>query len=224
MDFVTAVRDIFPNYLRSFCSLTAKPSGFFHSRQGHTPATLADSLLFLMISVVIATTASILLHSGLDQFWRELIIRASGTVIAVGGMSVVIWVACRTVGGSGSLEGHFVIYSHLGGVVVVLLSLARLIAHGIVKSMDADRYPVFRAVLGGDFEDADLFGGHAAWAALSLLIITLCVLLAWLIAGWDAFRHHNSLTIARSLAAFGLTCFLSLVVNVAVFFLVAGAR
>lgn len=206
-----ALLKLIPAYIADLLSLLSGPKAFFAGRDLNDKKILAQALLFLFNSTLIAYVLRVPVLGTAEDYWQAAIVTVvfyTPTAVILG---AVAFGCCRLLGGKGSLPGHVTIFAYIAGVSALILALAQLIAKGIVMlRLPAEQAELYQDYLRRLFGDLGGLGdprfktlAESQELLIAILMLGLGFLLiaVWLIWAWRAFADWNQLPAPRSLAA-----------------------
>jgi TIR domain len=169
-----------------------------------------DAIVFLAVSTVIAVWLAIAEWPGMS--WLLFVSGISVAFIATLFLSFPLYLAWR-IAGSGRAYGRVLtVLSYQSSIVHVGLGLSGLIFFGGINISDPGyllrvRQVIVEQGVGGTLSnDINALSTTAGWiAVIPYVLVFNCVLLAWLISSWGAYRRALGLSRIRSLVAFALT-------------------
>ena len=202
-DLLQKAAALFPAYLRDLLAVLTGPKRFVARRQSER-SSLEHATVFLAISVAINFVLKIPLTQE-NPAWGILRTAAFSFVLWLSA-GVVIWIACRVVGGTGALDRTLAIAFYYFGVLEYVMALTALLLIGTVRTIDRATFDLVSAALRTNtllslMTDTALAERLGMRVALLTVWVGAVVAFVWMIAGWGAFRTLHKLHRRRSAAA-----------------------
>jgi hypothetical protein len=168
-------------------------------------------LLFFALSFLL-TFAIGLPFAGTSPL-RELASDAAFATAYVVLFGLATFFAWRLLGAKAPIQEFLLIHFYLAGVLKLILTATFVVAMGVLRGGDPGLYrDVAAAAASGDFlglasHVGELFTGHPA-LRVAMLVVSAGhgAMLAWVVAGWGAYRALAGSSRSRSLLAFVLYC------------------
>jgi hypothetical protein len=215
--------EIGPGYLSDLLSLIQQPKRFVARRVSQRPLPMRDALTFLTISFALSWIIKMSFLRSAP--WLEVLPDAVFVLLEVLVYGAVICVAWRAVRGRAELQKVFVIHFYYSGIFLMLIATWFLLVMGILRSADPAFYDaMWEAVYGGRMlsfalESADHLSQSPAAMPMALgLLLGLAATIAWVFAGWGAYRELNRLSRLRSAMAATIFVVLWFPISTMIFF------
>lgn len=195
-----------PAYFETLFSLLTGPKRFIAERLTQDESAMKEALVFLAVSFALGWILKLPMVRGdpLLQLGAEGAFVLS-YVLAYG---LALHLAWRIAGGRSSLQKVLTIHFYFAGVFLLLMTLLFLGMMGTIRAIDAALFKELHdAAHGGDLAgflmaNRDRLLESAAYR-MSLLVqlAGLGAMLAWVVAGWGAYRELNCLSRWHSIGA-----------------------
>ena len=211
-----------PKYIENFGSLLAGPKRFIAREISNADETLAQSLRFLGISLVLFTVMQTPTRPSEYEFWTHLGLIGITCLAVVSLTAIALRFSWWVVGGRATIRIFFVTYSYLLAVVLVLSGFSRLLSLGFLKVFDPDLYAQLQLLKGQQLVQSlgdALSEGVTLWVTIIIFAVGLLCCSVWSFLCWGAYRELNDLSKFRSFFAFMIMGILSLVIVPAVHFI-----
>jgi len=206
VELIKQVLAIIPTYFQELVSLVSGPKRFIAELDSRRELTIKKSLIFLAISFFIVSVLHIPLTQG--DLLNDLAASSIFTLLNVSAHACVMYWAWRLVGGSAPLGKILPVYFYYAGVIELIMMVTYLVAVGGMKTADPAGYrQIIEAILAESVLEYFRQHGEELLARPALLVGGLIVVagfgvaMAWLIAGWGAFRQLSGLPKLRSIPA-----------------------
>jgi hypothetical protein len=195
-----------PGYLTDLLSLIQQPKRFVASRVSRDPVPIRDALAFLAISFALSWVVKMSFLRSAP--WLEVLPDAAFVLMEVLTYGAAICLAWRVVRGRAELQKIFVIHFYYSGVFLLLMVVWFMLLMGVIKSFDPVFYKaMLEALYGGTFPSflqertVQATQSPAAAPTALIVIVGFSAALAWLFAGWGAYRELNGVSKFRSVIA-----------------------
>jgi hypothetical protein len=203
-DLLEAIAGVFPAFFRDFLGMLTGPKQFLRERLADK-ARVQKALLFLGISAALNFLLKTPLLRG--EPWLEVSSTAAFTLLLWTSVAVLVWLACRCVGGKGSLEGTVVISFHNAAVLEFILSFSSLVSMGLLRTTDPALYS---QVMTSAFEgrllvfasNSNLFQNTNWRLFTAIVFLGGMAAVAWMFVAWGAYRSFHRIEKVRSGLAF----------------------
>lgn len=207
-----ALLKILPQYVDQLLKLLHDPAGFFKANPPDEEKAVIGSLVFLLLSILIAFFLRLPFMLGEGDVWKQLPVMAvfyCSTAVVLG---IIAFLACRVVGGRMTMPSHVAVFGYFAGVSVLIYNLALLLARAVVASQDPENAALYEQYLGAIILGRDTGEGEAfaaivestmIWMVVTVLAGML-VCLGWLLVVWRIMVELNGLGRRRGLVALGL--------------------
>lgn len=216
-----------PAYFEALFPLLTGPKRFIAERLAEGESTMQKSLVFLAISFSIGWILKIplsrgdpLLELGADSVFALMNVLAYGTAL---------YLAWRIVGGAPGLQKFLTVHFYYAGILLLLATGLYLGFTGTIRAIDPTLFKELHdAAFAGNLaaflieNNERLLANPAYRASMLVQFAGFAAMLAWIFAGWGAYRALNQLSRLRSIAA-GLLFFVFCVPVTAFVFVVANA-
>jgi hypothetical protein len=219
---------LIPAYFDALLPLITGPKAFIRERLGGDGTPLQDALLFLAISFAIGWILKIPLSRGgppLLELGTDAAFELS-LVMAYGAALILAW---RTVGGRANVRKFLTIHFYYSGILSFIMSGLFLGTMGTLRAADPVLYrQIYEAAYGGNFavfliENSErLIASRGFRWSLWVQLAGYGAAMAWILAGWGAYRELNGISRIRSGLA-GLMFCLFCVPVAALTFVIANA-
>jgi hypothetical protein len=205
-DLLKRAIDLLPKYIRDLLSLLSGPKHFVaHRVTARRPLEAAS--LFLAISVAINFLLKLPFSD--DNPAYEILRTAAFSLVLWMMAGVVIWLAWRAVGGTGTIDRTLAIAFYFFGVLEYVMSLTALAIVGALRTIDPPLYDSFvKALHEGQFLqlviDLQPLDRAGLQVAMAFVVLGIVAALTWIVAGWGGFRTAHKLGEGKSALAFVL--------------------
>ena len=206
---------LIPTYFEALFPLLTGPKRFIAERLSSDESATQKALIFLAISFAIGWILKIplsrgdpLLELGTDSVFALMNVLAYGTAL---------YLAWRIAGGRAGLQKFLTIHFYYAGVLLLLATGLYLGFAGTVRAFDPALFKELHdAAYAGNLaafliENKErLLASSAYRASLLVQFAGFGAMLAWIFAGWGAYRELNRLSRLRSMGAgllFFVFCF-----------------
>jgi hypothetical protein len=196
---------LFPQYFRDLVALLTGPKQFVAARLVE-PGLFERSLLFLAFAYASGFVLKAPTYTG--NLAVELGVGAAFALVQAVGFGIAIWLAWRTVGGRGTLGDSLVITFYYAGVIELLMTFMYVSFIGTLRAGDVSLYTrvlefahtgkMVQLVTEGD----RLLESRALQVALLMMLPFVVAFVAWVMAGWGAYKSQHRVTKTRSVIAF----------------------
>jgi hypothetical protein len=216
---------LFPQYFRDLIALLTGPQRFVAGRL-HEENLFERSLLFLAFSY--ASGFVLKAPTYMDDLLVELGAGAAFTLAQAVGFGIAIWLAWRAVGGRGTLVKSLVITLYYAGVIELLSTITYVSFIGTLRAGDVSSYTrLLEAARNGTIVQLllnpdTLLDSRPFQLALLITLPFMAAFVAWMIAGWGAYRAQHRVGRLRSAFAFVLFVVFSLPVAALTFVIANG--
>jgi len=208
-----ALLKLIPTYVGELLALLAGPRRFFAGQDLDNRKTLAEALLFLLNSAIVAYVLRVPFAGEEAAYWRTAIVAVVLYVPTATALGAVAFGCCRLLGGQGGLSGHVAVFARIAGVGAVALALVQLMAKGMLRMElppeDFALYPEYmqRLYAGQPLDDPrfrDLAESPDLTTAVLIQAAGLVLIFCWLAWAWRVYADWNRISAARAYAAFAL--------------------
>jgi hypothetical protein len=195
-----------PGYLSDLLSLIQQPKRFVASRVSKDPVLIRDALAFLTISFALGWIVKMSFLRSAP--WLEVLPDAAFVLMEVLAYGAAVCLAWRVVQGRAELQKIFVIHFYYSGVFLLLMAVWFMLLTGIMRSADPVFYAAYmEAIHSGTLlsfvqeREVQATQSPAAIPTALGVIAGASAAMAWVFAGWGAYRELNRLSKLRSAIA-----------------------
>ena len=206
---------LIPAYFEALFPLLTGPKRFIAARLSSDEPAMSKALVFLAISFAIGWILKIPLSRG-DPL-LELGTGGAFELVNVLAYGTALYLAWRIAGGKAGLQKFLTIHFYYAGILLLLATGLYLGFAGTIRAIDPALYKdLHDAAYAGNLaaflvdNQARLLASSAYRASLPVQFAVFGALLAWIFAGWGAYRALNRLSRLRSTMAgllFVVFCF-----------------
>jgi hypothetical protein len=208
-----------PDYFDQLFSVLAHPRRFLSSGDTEGAAIFSRGILFLLVSCLLAFVLRIPL-AGTESFDWGLVVTGTVFSLVTGlSLSLVAFLACRMLGGKGTLKRHVGSFTYIAGVITVGHALASLAAQLIILQTIPDSFSLYQQYMQLFFASnttaleceqfAVLDQSNALMISMGVFLGGLLALFAWTMVAWRALGDINRFSGGRVL----LSLFLFLIMG-----------
>jgi hypothetical protein len=205
-DLLGPVLKLLPAYTSQLLALLSGPKRFLAERDLATDGAMADALVFLGISLLVAFVAQLPLLTDQKDFLTAFAPQAVITFLSFVLSVAVVQLCWRLVGGGASFKSTFILSCYVSGVALLLLLVFNLAAQGSFRLLDPT---VYRQLQRQELMDSFTGAGFLTFA--SLMGLGVIASNVWVFVAWGAYRRINAVSRAKSGLAFALANILGLV-------------
>lgn len=212
-DVLEKILKYLPHYLFELGQLISGPKTFIKSLDIDSKETFNNALLFLAVSMVLATIIDTILKPASD-IWIYVGALLVLTLLTVATIAFSIQVAWWIVGKKSPFHSYFIIHSYVISVATLASYFFNLLAFGLLRGLEPKLYksidaewnknpvnPDFSSLLNDkDFSDI-FFNSEGGIAFIIAIIILLLFIMVWWICAWGAYRELNNSGKIRSFFA-----------------------
>jgi hypothetical protein len=192
-----------PKYFAILLQILVRPRAYLSALPESDDEQLAPALIFLAISCVILTLATLPFAAAKEA--TLLFIAARGAVLAIMmvAYSLAVHVSWRIVGGKESFARCLILSSYISSVGSLILLVFLLVAISAVISFDPALYQAMNRA-GSEPVELTGFQVQLALGFVTILALGVIVTTAWFAIAWGAYRDANGVSRWRSFLAFCL--------------------
>ncbi len=205
-DLLDPVLKLLPAYTSQLVALLSGPKRFLAERDLAADGAMADALVFLGISLLVAFVAQLPLLTDQKDFLTAFAPQAVITFLSFVLSVAVVQLCWRLVGGGASFKSTFIVSCYVSGFALLLLLVFDLAAEGSFRLLDPT---VYRQLKRQELVDSFTGAGFLTYASLMGLGVTVSTV--WVYVAWGAYHRINAVSRAKSGLAFALANILGLV-------------
>jgi hypothetical protein len=204
-----------PSYLLALAAAFSGPKTFIGKRQLDTETEWVNALTFLGISTVLVSFGDLALNANAEDLWKLVVSKLILVLLMVAFGAVSVRFSWWLVGGKAPTRSFFIIYAYIAGVLLIIISVANLLALGVLKQLDPTTFAKIAA------RQSIKEGVDQTALAISLTIGVAGFLTAeiWGLIAWGAYRILTGNGKFRSAVAFVISSILAVPQILAAFFL-----
>jgi hypothetical protein len=200
-DLIEKIIGYMPQYATDFGRLLLSPNDFIGQRNSDSDQDFANALLFVALSLCLATIMSSPTQAG--DVWTSLARMGTLQFLALILTAIALRISWFLVGGTATVRRFVTSYAYISGVFIVIMTTVQLFGAGVFKVLDPE---LFQQIREADLHSRPLttnpWDSSGYIASLVILFFGYLTLFAWSLGTWKVFEEMNKLTFGRSAAAF----------------------
>jgi hypothetical protein len=143
-DLIEKIIGYMPQYATDFGRLLLGPNNFIEQRNSDSDNDFADALLFVALSLCLATIMSSPALPEEKDVWCSLASRGTRLFLGLFLVAISLRISWFLVGGTATIRRFVTSYAYLSGPFIVLMTAIELFGAGVFKVLDPELYQQLR--------------------------------------------------------------------------------